>query len=229
MVHRPVAGPVRSTTVADGEDRDYRSVPRLLERVSARPFLLAVAGLVVVLLDVRIGFFDLLPDACGYAALGYALTRPALAGWGQDSFAARVAALVGLGASIPELVSIGWNYQSGRLLASGGSWSINAFGQVLDLTETLAAAATVFFVCRVVSRLATAHGLGELARYADQYGPWTPIPLLLSTLLGVVVLVGGQPAPNVVAALVQLGVYAAFAAPVVFLAWADPRTDQRAR
>ncbi|HEX5495813.1 MAG TPA: hypothetical protein VFX70_14675 [Mycobacteriales bacterium] len=221
--------------MVDGEDRDYRSVPRLLDRVSARPFLLAVAGLVVVLLDVRIGFFDLLPDACGYAAVAYALTRPALtrpapAGRGQhrgqDVVAARVAALVGMGASVPELVSIGWNYQSGRLLLSGGSWSINAFGQVLDLVETLAAAAVVFLLCRVLARLAAARGLPELARYADQYGPWTPIPLLLSALLGVVVLVGGQPAPNVVAALVQLGVYAAFAAPIVFLAWADHRTGR---
>lgn len=209
--------------MAGGDDRDSPNVPRLRDRVSARPFLLAVAGLVVVLLDVRIGFFDLLPDACGYAAVAYALTRPALSGGGQDIAAGRVAALVGVGASIPELVSIGWDYHPGRFLISGDSWSITVFGQVLGLIETLAAAAMVFFLCRSLSRLAAARRLADLAGYADQYGPWTPIPLLLSALLGVVMLVGGQPAPDVVAALVQLGVYGAFAAPIVFLAWADRR------
>lgn len=189
--------------------------------------LLAVAGLVVVLLDVRVGFFDLLPDAVGYAAVAYALSLPALAGRGQDAVSARVAALVGAGASAPGLVSVGWDYHSGRFLVTGGSWTINAFGQVLGLVETVAGAAVLFFLCRMVARLATERRWEGLARRAEQYGAWTPLPLLLAALLGLVVLVGGQPAPDAVAALVQLGVYAAFAAPIVFLAWADSRGFDR--
>jgi hypothetical protein len=207
-----------------GEDRDRSEARRLLDRASTRPFLVAVAGLLVALLDVRIGFFDLLPDAVGYAAVAYALTLPALAGWGGDATAGRIAALVGMGASVPGLVSIGWDYHPGQTLLSGGSWSPDAFGQMLGLVEALSAAAMLFFLCRVMSRLATDRGLDDLTGYADQYGPWTPVPLLLAALLGLVVLVGGQPAPDVVAALVQLGVYAAFAVPIVFLAWADRRT-----
>jgi len=211
--------------VADGdqgEDRDPGDVRRLLDRASARPFLFVVAGLAVALLDVRVGFFDLLPDAVGYAAVAHALTLPALAGCGRDSVAGRVAALVGLGASVPGVVSVGWTRHADQMLVSGG-WVPDAFGQLLGLVEAMAAAAVLFFLCRVVSRLATDGGLDEVAGYADQYGPWTPIPLLLAALLGLVVLVGGQPAPEAVAALVQLGVYAAFAVPIVLLAWVDHR------
>jgi hypothetical protein len=194
----------------------------LLHRVSRRPCLLSVAGVLLVLLDVRAGFFDLLPDAPGYAAVAFAATRPALAGQ-RDGPQRRAfaAALVGLASAVPELVSIGWTYHPGPRLFVGGWWSVNTFGRLLALAGSAATAVLLASLCGLVSHLADRHGLHDLAGHARRARPWVAAAVGLDALVALVVLLGGGGPPELAGALVALGVYAAFAVVVVLLAWLD--------
>lgn len=195
----------------------------LLQRVSRRPCLLAVAGLLVVVLDVRVGFVDLLPDAIGYAAVAYAVSRPVMvnasrAEWHRRPFSA---ALVGLASAVPELVSVGWTYHPGANPFVNGSWSTNTFGRLLALVGTAATAVLLYSLCGLVARLASRRGLPDLADRALGARQWVAVPVCLDALLALVVLLGGVPAPDLVGATVSLGVYAAFATVIVFLVWLD--------
>lgn len=201
----------------------------LLHRVSRRPCLLSVAGLLLVLLDVRVGFFDLLPDALGFAAVGYAVTRPALAD-PRGGYQRRVvgAALVGVASAVPELVSVGWTYHPGPTGPfTGGWWSPNTFGRLLALVGSVATAVLLCALCGLVARLADRDGTRDLAGYADRAGPLVAVAVGLDAVVAFVVLLGGSGPPELVGALVALGVYAAFTAVVVLLAWLDRSAHPR--
>jgi hypothetical protein len=161
------------------------------------PLALVAGGLLLVVVDVRVGVLDVVPDLLGWPLVAYGLLRlPRVSGWFT---AGVVTSMVGTLLAVPSLAPVG----TGVLVPVG------------DVLVTV----VVFTTCSGIREVAEP----EATRYAADRLRWTALAVSGATValwLGTRGLhggAGGSGAPEVVLVVLALGVLAVVGWFLVFL------------
>ncbi|GAA0134316.1 hypothetical protein YSY43_11560 [Paenibacillus sp. YSY-4.3] len=139
-------------------------------------------GIVFVMINIRIGSFDILPDVVGYAMILSGLMG--LQRWERAYAAGKWAA------SVLAILSIGRLFQTNDLQLFSNNLETSIIGMLFMLFETLLQMLLIYSICRGTGKLAEHRGMKEMASSAAR--SWTiyfvcsaatlvTIPFLLNT------------------------------------------------